>query len=208
MPSLRTKVSINSILQIIQRGSSNPMKTKYLSVFLATATMAIATPAMANSPDSPKLSFSCQNVAGVPTTVAQSATGESQIAIFQWQQAALANRTSDSPETLCNDVAQKLADYAVDSDLSNINFIGTTTTLGDDVPTICANTGGAECGKVLFTLDKTTDKASTVAGNLVDSILAQNLQPEKTTLTTRGVQSISYEVDFFSLLGLKFNSKY
>jgi hypothetical protein len=42
----------------------------------------------------------------------------------------------------------------------------------------------------------------------VDSILAQNLQPQKTTLTTRGVQSISYEVDFFSLLGLKFNNKY
>jgi hypothetical protein len=208
MPSLSTKVSINSILQIIQRGSSNPMKTKYLSVFLATSTMAIATPAMANSPDSAKLSFSCQTIEGVPTTVAQSATGENQIAIFHWQQEALANKISDSPETLCNDVAQKLADYAVDSDLSNINFIGTTTELGDDVPTVCTNNGGAECGKVLFTLNKTDEEASTVAGNLVDDILDQNLQPEKTTLTTRGVQSVSYEVDFFSLLGLKFNNKY
>lgn len=184
------------------------MKTKYLSMYLAAGTMAIASPAMANSSDSGRLSFSCQMVNGVPTTVAQSAENKSKIAIFLWQQQALANRTSDSPEVLCRDVSQKLEDYAVDYDLSNVNFIGTTTTLGDDVPTICANAGGAECGKVLFTLNKTTEKASTVAGNLVDSILAQNLQPQKTTLTTRGVQSISYQVDFWSLLGLKFDNKY
>lgn len=184
------------------------MKTKYLSVFLAAGTMAIATPAMANSADAPKFGFSCQTVAGVPTTVAQTTESQNKIAIFSWHQEALANKTSASPETLCNDVAQKLGDYAVDSDLSSISFIGTTTTLGDDVPTICANSGGAECGKVLFTLDKTTDKASVVAGNLVDSILAKNLHSEKTTLTTRGVQSIVYPVDFWTLLGLKFNDKY
>jgi hypothetical protein len=182
------------------------MKTKYLSALLAIGAMAIASPSMANTSDSPQLSFSCQTIKGVPATVAKSAESENQITIFQWKQEALANRTSDSPEELCHDVAQKLEDYAVDYDLSNVNFIGTTTTLGDDVPTICANVGGAECGKVLFTLDKTTDKASTVAGNVVDSILAQNLQPEKTTLTTRGVQSISYEVNFLSLLGLNFNN--
>lgn len=182
------------------------MKTKYLSALLAIGAMAIASPSMAGTSNSPQLSFSCQTINGVPATVAQSAESESQITIFQWKQEALANRTSDSPEELCHDVAQKLEDYAVDYDLSNVNFIGTTTTLGDDVPTICANVGGAECGKVLFTLDKTTDKASTVAGNVVDSILAQNLQPEKTTLTTRGVQSISYEVNFLSLLGLNFNN--
>ncbi|MFA9202270.1 MAG: COP23 domain-containing protein, partial [Candidatus Nanopelagicaceae bacterium] len=167
---------------------------------------AIASPSMASTSDSPKLSFSCQTIKGVPATVAKSAESENQITIFQWKQEALANRTSDSPEELCHDVAQKLEDYAVDYDLSNVNFIGTTTTLGDDVPTICANVGRAECGKVLFTLDKTTDKASTVAGNVVDSILAKDLQPEKTTLTTRGVQSISYEVNFLSLLGLNFNN--
>jgi Circadian oscillating protein COP23 len=182
------------------------MKTKYLSVLLSIGAMAIASPSMANTSDSPQLSFSCQTIKGVPATVAQSAQSESQITIFQWKQEALANRTSDSPEELCHDVAQKLEDYAVDYDLSNVNFIGTTTTLGDDVPTICANVGGAECGKVLFTLDKTTDKASTVAGNVVDSILAEDLQPEKTMLTTRGVQSISYEVNFLSLLGLNFNN--
>lgn len=185
------------------------MKTKYLSVFLAAGTMAIATPAMANSADAPKFSFSCQTVEGVPTTMAQTTESNNQIAIFTWHQEALANKTATSPETLCNDVAQKLGDYAVDSnsDLSSLSFIGTTTTLGDDVPTICANSGGAECGKVLFTLNKTTDKASTVAGNLVDSILAKNLHPEKTTLTTRGVQSIEYTVNFWTLLGLKFDNK-
>jgi hypothetical protein len=184
------------------------MKSKYLSVFLAAGTMAIATPALANSADAPKFSFSCQTVEGVPTTVAQTTDSKNQIAIFNWRQEALANKTAASPETLCNNVAQKLGDYAADSDLSNISFVGTTTTLGDDVPTICANNGGAECGKVLFTLDKTTDKASTVAGNLVDSILAKNLRPEKTTLTTRGVQSIQYSVNFWTLLGLKFDQKY
>lgn len=182
------------------------MKTKYVSLLLAVGTMAIASPAMANTSDSPQLSFSCKTIEGIPATVAQSAASESQITIFQWKQEALANRTSDSPEQLCQDVALKLQDYAVNYDLSNVNFIGTTTALGDDVPTICANVGGAECGKVLFTLDKTTDKASIVAGNVVDSILAKNLQPEKTTLTTRGVQSISYEVNFLSLLGINFNN--
>lgn len=182
------------------------MKTKYLSALLSLGAMAIASPSMANTSDSPQLSFSCQTIKGVPATVAQSAESESQITIFQWKQEALANRTSDSPEELCHDVAQKLEDYAVNYDLSNVNFIGTTTTLGDEMPTICANVGGAECGKVLFTLDKTTDKASTVAGSVVDSILAQDLQPEKTTLTTRGVQSISYEVNFLSLMGLNFNN--
>ena len=183
------------------------MKTKYLSALLSIGAMAIASPSMAGTSDSPQLSFSCQTINGVPATVAQSAESGNQITIFHWKQEALANRTSDSPKQLCHDVAQKLEDYAVDYDLSNINFIGTTTTLGDDVPTICANVGGAECGKVLFTLDKTTDKASTVAGNVVDSILAQDLQPQKTTLTTRGVQSISYQVDVWSLLGLNFNRK-
>jgi hypothetical protein len=183
------------------------MKTKYLSVFLAAVAIAITTPTMASTSDSPQLSFSCQMIQGVPATIAQSAESGNKIAIFHWKQAALANRTSDSPEKLCHDVAQKLEDYAADYDLSNVNFIGTTTTLGDNVPTICANVGGADCGKVLFTLDKTTDKAATVAGNVVDSILAQNLQPQKTTLTTRGVQSIAYQVNFWTLLGLNFEHK-
>lgn len=186
------------------------MKTKFLTILLATGVAALGTPAIASSAeaDTSQLSFSCQMIDGVATTVANSAAGDAQIPIFHWKAEVLANRTSDSPKELCNDVAQKLEAISVDYDFSNINFIGTTIIPDGDIPTICANTGGPQCSKVLFSLNKTDDKASVVAGNVVDAILDKNLQPQKTVLTTRGVQSISYQVDFWSLLGLKFSNKY
>ena len=185
------------------------MKTKFLPVLLATG-VAVATPSIANSADADtaKLSFSCQTIDGVATTVAQSAAGDAQIPIFHWQPEVLANRTSDTPKELCNDVAQKLEDLSTDYQLSNISFLGTTIIADGDIPTICANTGGSKCSKVLFSLNKTDETASVVAGNVVDAILDKNLQPQKTVQNTRGVQSISYQVDFWSLLGLKFSDKY
>lgn len=185
------------------------MKTKFFPILLATG-VAVAAPTLANATetDSSQLSFTCQTIDGVATTVAQSSEGDAQIPIFYWKPEVLANRTADSPKELCNDVAQKLEAISVDYDLSNINFIGTTIIPDGDIPTICANTGGPQCSKVLFSLNKTDEKASVVAGNVVDAILAENLQPQKTVLTTRGVQSISYQVDFWSLLGLKFSNKY
>ena len=182
------------------------MKNQFLLVLLATAGIALPTPALADSEENPQLNFLCQVNEGITTTVVQSPSEKSQIPIFHWKPEALANRTSENPEELCNMVTQKLADYSVDYDLSSINFIGTTQ---DQLPAICANAGGPECSKVLFTLDRPKNEtASVVAANVVDSILDKNLQPKKTELRTRGVQSISYQVDFWSLLGLKFSNKY
>lgn len=182
------------------------MKTQLLSALIATGGMAIATPVMANSENTPLLNFTCQVEAGITTTVVQSSSGTAQIPIFHWKPEALANRTSKSPEELCGMVTQKLADYSAEYDLSSIKFIGTKQ---GELPAICANLGGSECSKTLLTLDPTeNEQASVVAGNLVNSILDKNLQSNKTEMRTRGVQSISYQVDFWSLLGLKFSNKY
>ena len=184
------------------------MKTKSIPVLLAAGAMAIASSTAATAADTPELSFSCQVREGVPTTIAQSADGNTEIPFLHWQAEALAGKTADSPEELCNDVSQKLAELSVDYDLSNVNIVGTTQ-IG--VPVVCANAAGENCSKVLFTLNNpedTPDKAAFVAGDVVDAILAQNLQPEKKEFRTRGVQSISYQVDFWSLLGLKFSDKY
>ena len=181
------------------------MRTKYLSAFLATGLMALTTPAMAISSEEPQLNFSCQLIEGVPTTVAQFEITEAQLPIFYWKQEVLASRSVDSPEQLCNIVSEKLSNYSADGyDLSKINFVGTEQ---NGMPVICANLGGTGCSKILLTLSKTQEPA-TVASNVVDSILAQNLQPKKTQYKTRGVQSISYQVDFWSLLGLGLKSKF
>jgi len=187
------------------------MKTKLFSVLLATGVAALATPAIVNSAetDASKLSFDCQTIDGVATTVAQSTTGDTQISVFHWKPEVFANRTSDSPKQLCNDVTQKLEALAVDYDLSEIHFIGNTMSPDGHIPTVCATFGGFQCSKVLFSLDATRNEmASVVAGNVVDAILDENLQPQRKVMRTRGVQSISYQVDFWSLLGLKFSDKY
>ena len=181
------------------------MKTKSIPVLLAAGAMAIASSTVANAADTPEFSFSCQVKEGVPTTVAQSVDGSSEMPVFHWKAEALDNRTSSSPDELCSSVSQKLADLSAEYDISNISFIGTEQA---GVPMICANTDSQECGNVLFTLNKTTEKPSVVAGNVVDSILAQNLQPEKKEFSTRGIQSFAYQVNFWSLLGLKFSDKY
>ena len=181
------------------------MRKKYLSAFLATGAVALTTPAMAISSEEPNLNFSCQVTDGVPTTLAQFQISETQLPIFHWKQEALVSRSADSPEKLCNIVAEKLSSYSADGyDLSQINFVGTEQ---DGMPVICANLGGTGCNKILLTLDRTTEPAA-VASNVVNSILAKNLQQKKTQYKTRGVQSISYQVDFWSLLGLGLKPKF
>jgi len=78
------------------------------------------------------------------------------------------------------------------------------------LPVICANAGESECSKVLLTLHATSEsEAAVVAKDVVNSILDKDLQLNKFESQARGVQSISYEVDFWSLFGLrpKFLSK-
>jgi Circadian oscillating protein COP23 len=179
------------------------MKTKYLSALLVTGAMALGTsPAIANSPDTPELEFSCQVSNGVPITVAQTVGSETQLPIFHWKEAALAYKTDATPQQLCNDVTAKLKDYSAQGyDLSKISFIGTEQ---EGIPIICANatSGTSECSKMLLTLDK-AEQPAIVADEVVSSILDQSLQNNKVEYKgDRGVQSTSYQVDFWSLLGL------
>lgn len=182
------------------------MKTKCLSALFATGAIAIATPVLANSPEEPSLNFSCQVTEGIPTTVAESSGSESQIPIFHWKQEALTSKSSDSPEQLCNIVSEKLENYSAQGyDLSSINFVGTEQ---GGLPVICANAGQNDCSKILLTLHAES-KPADVARDVVSSILDKRLQLNKFETRARGVQSISYEVNFWSLFGIrpKFLSK-
>ncbi|MEM7590435.1 MAG: COP23 domain-containing protein [Cyanobacteria bacterium P01_A01_bin.83] len=187
------------------------MKTTYLSALLAAmGAMTIATSTSANPSEQPQLNFSCQLNEGVPTTVAQSPESDTQLPVFHWKKEALASKSTDSPEQLCNIVSEKLENYSSQGyDLSSINFVGTV--LQDEFPVICANADeNGDCSKILLTLKPVTEvDPAIVANDVVDSILDKNLQPQKSQSRDRGVQSISYQVDFWSLLGLrpKFMSK-
>lgn len=178
------------------------MKTKCLSALLATGAIALATPVLANSPDEPSLNFSCQLTEGIPTTVAQSSESEIQQPIFHWKQEALTSKSSDSPEQLCQMVSEKLENYSAEGyDLSSINFVGTEQ---GGLPVICANAGETDCSKILVSLHPTAEsQAANVAKDVVSSILDKDLQSNKFESRARGVQSISYQVDFWSLLGLR-----
>mgnify|MGYP001554400651 CR=1 FL=1 len=184
------------------------MKTKYISALLVTGAIAIGTsPAMADSSDTPELNFSCQVTEGTPTTVVQSIGSEEKLPIFHWKKDALLLKSSASPQELCNSVSAKLEDYSAQGyDLSQISFVGTEQA---GLPVICANTaGGPECNKVLLTL-AATEQPAIVADDVVTAILDQSLQKDKEVYQDRGVQSTSYQVSFWQLLGLntKFFSK-
>lgn len=179
------------------------MKTTYISALLvAMGAMTLATSTSANPSEEPQLNFSCQLTEGVHTTVAKSPESDTQLPIFHWKKEALASKSTDSPEQLCNMVSEKLENYSSQGyDLSSINFVGTV--VQDELPVICANAEENGCSKILLTLKpvKEVDPAI-VASDVVDSILDKNLQPQKSQSRARGVQSISYQVDFWSLLGL------
>lgn len=187
------------------------INTKHLSAFLVTGTLALgASSALADSSDTPQLNFACQITEGVPTTVAQLVGSQSTLPIFHWKQDVLENRSSSTPQQLCDSVTAKLEDYSAQGyDLSKISFIGTQES---QLPAICATTGQSKiCSKMLFTLSP-TDKSQPeiVADEVVTAILDPNLQRNKTVFRDRGVQSTSYPVNFWQLFGLsadKFFSK-
>jgi len=184
------------------------MNVKHLSALIVTGTIALgATPAIADSSDAPQFDFSCKMSEGVPTTVAQHVGSDITKPVFHWKQDALQYKSSSTPKELCNNVTAKLQDYSAQGyDLSEISFIGTEQT---GLPAVCATTVGNKCSKVLFTLNA-SEQAAIDANNVVTAILNPQLQGEKTVTNDRGVQSTSYQVNFWQLLGLgpnKFFSK-
>ena len=182
------------------------MKATHISTLLVTSAISLAaSPAIADSSDAPQFNFACQISDGVPTTVAQSTDGEKTLSIFNWKQDALASKTLSSPEELCDNVASKLENYSADGyDLSLISFVGTQ--INDGLPAICATTGTGKCSKVLFTL-KPANNSKTVAQDLVAAILNPKLQDNKIEFNDRGVQSTSYQVNFWDLFNLNLAPK-
>lgn len=181
------------------------MKPKYLSFLLLANTIGFGvSPAIANPSNVSELNFVCQLNNSVPTTIAQTPGGEHQLPIFHWREDILLNKTDASPQQLCNDVTAKLKDYAAEGyDLSNISFIGTEQ---ENIPVICANTNlyASGCSKMLLTLNK-AEQPAIVADQVVTGILDENLLKNKVKAKgDRGVQSTSYQIDFWSLLGLNF----
>ena len=172
------------------------MKIKHLSTLLVTGAISLgAAPAFADSPEAPQLSFACQVTDGVPITVAQSTNGETKT-VFNWKEEPLAHKTTSSPKELCDNVTAKLNDYATDYDFSNVKFVGTEQF---GLPTICATTTTENCSKVLFTLKPQTQPALE-ADSVVTALLSPELQGKKKEgFNDRGVQTTSYEVNFWDL---------
>lgn len=184
------------------------MKTKCLPAIMLTGAMALGSaPAFAESSDAPGFNFSCQVVGGVPTTLAKAVNSKANQPVFHWKTEALALRSSATPKQLCDGVSDKLEEYSASGyDLSQLSFVGTEQ---EGIPVICANTAeGLGCSKVLVTL-RASENPANVASDVVDSILDKRLQSKVSKFNDRGVQSTSYRVDLWSLLGLnlKFLSK-
>ena len=182
------------------------MKARNISTLLVTGAISLAaSPAIADSSDAPQFNFACQMSNGVPTTVAQSTDGEKTLPIFNWKQDALAYKTLSSPKELCDNVTAKLAGYSSDGyDVSQMSFVGTQ--INEGLPAICATTGGQKCSKVLFTLNPSND-SQTVAKNVMAAILNPKLQSNKVEFNDRGVQSTSYQVNFWDLFNLNLAPK-
>ncbi|MGD1920739.1 MAG: COP23 domain-containing protein [Pleurocapsa sp.] len=182
------------------------MKATHISTLLVTGAISLAaSPAIADLSDVPQFNFACQITDGVPTTVAQSTDGEKTLSVFNWKQDALASKTLSSPKELCDNVTAKLEGYSADGyDLSHISFVGTQ--INEGLPAICATTGRGKCSKVLFTL-KPANNSETVAQDVVAAILNPELQDKKIEFNDRGVQSTSYQVDFWDLFNLNLAPK-
>ncbi len=183
------------------------MKTKYLSALMVTGVVSsISIRAIAESSDAPQFKFSCKVINGIPTTLAQAVDSKVTQPIFHWKSEAIASKSSATPQQLCDNVSTQLEEYSTSGyDLSQISFVGTEE---EGIPLICANTsGGLDCSKVLVTLSAANNPAG-VASEVVNSILDKNLRPKVSKSNVRGVQCTSYQVDFWSLLGLGLSPKF
>lgn len=178
------------------------MKIKHLSLlpFLTTIAVVLAATYANGESDlsSSAKTFVCQADGDTPTTLAKISNGETK-PIFYWQDEALPADTD--PEQLCNSVSEQLETHLTGEDkLSPIGFKATNL---ENLPTVCLTENDNECQVVLFTLPPAEQPLQT-ANLVLDSILVPELQGNKIAARDRGVQSYYYQIDIWSLLGLKF----
>ena len=175
------------------------MKIKYLSPILTS--MAISTaPALliafitnpALSTNNSNKTIYCQSDNATPTTIAKRANGQ-ELTIFHWKNEALPEYLN--PQQLCEEVSQKLHDYAIEGNqLSSFK----THDL-DGIPLICAEENTGYCSLVLFSLNASNNQAD--SNLLLGRILDDNLKEEEIISIERGVQFYGYKVNFWNLLG-------
>ena len=170
------------------------MNLKYLSPIFAAGAIAVgATSVLGESTVNQEQKIFCESNNGIPTTVAM-VQGETK-PIFHWRSDALPQ--SANPQELCQNVSAKLESYPTQE--NQLSF-GSHDQGG--LPAICAEATPGKCNLVLFTLAPAENPIE--EGNRVlEAILDSNLQRDKQISTARGVQSISYPVTFWQLLGFR-----
>ncbi len=168
------------------------MKIKYLSLILASIVLATAPASMTASTNNPNKTIYCQSDNATPTTIAKRADGQ-ELTIFHWKNEALPEYFN--PQQLCEEVSQKLQDYATEGNqLSSFK----THDL-DGIPLICAEENTGYCSLVLFSLNASNNQAD--SNLLLGEILDNNLKEEEIISIERGVQFYGYKVNFWNLLG-------
>ena len=122
--------------------------------------------------------------------------------MFHWNPDSVT--TSLTPQQLCDSVSQKLNNYLAEgNDLSSLTFKGSITFEEGKpmcLPAVCIASQDNPCKLPLFTLEP-SERPELVANNALAAILDQDLQTNPIESTKRGVQSTSYQVDFWQLLG-------
>ena len=174
------------------------MKIQHLSLLsmLATSTIvSLTNPAYGESTNASEQTFFCQADETMPTTLAKASNGEN-IPIFNWNREVFPADTN--LQAICDRVSENLENYlAAGNDLSSVSF---KTTQMDYIPVICVTDAENNCDLVLLTL-KPAEEPLEAANLVLDSILNPQLQPKKVASNERGVQSTSYTVSLWDLLG-------
>lgn len=169
------------------------MNTKYLSPILASIAIAFTiTPAVTASTNNSNKDIYCRSDSETPMTIAKKADGQ-ELTIFHWKEGALPE--SLNPQQLCEEVSQKLQDYATEG-----NHLSSFKTYDlDNIPLICAEANPGYCSLVLFSLDASNTQAD--SNLLLGEILDDSLKQEEIISVQRGVQFYGYKVNLWSLLG-------
>ena len=177
------------------------MKNQYwslFSLFVTSMMVSVTNLAYAESTNPSEKTFFCQTDETMSTTLAKASNGEN-IPIFNWNQEVFP--PGANLQAICDTVSDKLENYlASENNLSSLRF---QTTRMDYIPAICVTDAEKNCNLLLLTLEPAEEPIQ--AANLVlDSILNPQLKEKKVTSNERGVQSNSYTVSLWDLLGLNF----
>ena len=146
------------------------MQNKYLIPFLTCSALALSIlPAWGQSNTTSSITFTCEKNQDVPITVAQNNVGTTQN-IFHWKKEALP--VSTNPQLFCEEVAQKLNNYAAEG--HDLSLIRLTANEQAGLPMICLTEQYGICDVVLLILPITEQPINT-ANNTVKAILDREI---------------------------------